>query len=274
LAQFTLVTVPIGNTEDITERAKKKLIEGKIILSEDTRKLKVLLQGLGIDYKDKVIFSFHDHSGDKEIQKIIDFLENGEDLLLVSDAGSPVISDPGHKITKALLSKGYDIAIAPGVSSVTAALELSGLAPIPFHFHGFYPREKNKKEGLIKKIETQKGTHIFFESPKRVLETLEQLAQIMPLFSFGVCREMTKTYESIYRFLGNEFHEIKNSIVEKGEFVVLIQNNLDEKFIQNLKAIELANEYLNGKKTTKKLAKILSELLDIDAKEVYKKLCE
>jgi len=274
LAQFTLVTVPIGNMEDITERAKNKLIEGKIILSEDTRKLKVLLQNLGIEYKDKAIFAFHDHSSEREIEKSLQFLENGEDLILVSDAGSPVISDPGHKMTKALLAHGYDVAIAPGVSSVTAALELSALPPIPFQFHGFFPRDNKKRETLIKKIESHKGTHIFFESPKRVLETLGKLGPLMPEFSFAVCREMTKTYESVYRFLGKEFNAQKDSIVEKGEFVILIHNGFDEKPIKNLKAIELAKDYLEGKKSTKKLSKILAELLDADSKEVYKKLID
>ena len=96
----------------------------------------------------------------------------------------------------------------------------------------------------------------------------------MPEFSFAVCREMTKTYESVYRFLGKEFNAQKDSIVEKGEFVILIHNGFDEKPIKNLKAIELAKDYLEGKKSTKKLSKILAELLDADSKEVYKKLID
>jgi 16S rRNA (cytidine1402-2'-O)-methyltransferase len=148
LSILTLVTVPIGNIEDITKRGSKKIIESDCILAEDSRVLRKLLGHLGIN-SSKNIISYHEHSDDRKLQQIMDILDSGENITLVSDAGSPIISDPAYPLIKAILKSDHQLMTCPGVSSLITALELSGLPANPFCFNGFFPRESDKQKILI-----------------------------------------------------------------------------------------------------------------------------
>jgi len=265
LASLTLMTLPIGNYADITQRALAALKDGEYFLAEDTRVFKDVLRFYKISFKEKIIESFHDQSDDHKFIKIFHWLEQGKEVFLVSDAGSPLISDPAYPLIRKILEQGHSLRGLPGVNSVTSALELSGLPPHPHTFHGFLPREEEKKKLLLQGL--SKGTHLFFESPQRVEKSLWQMSEWTPLYEISVCRELTKTYESVYRFKASEFLSIKEQMVFKGEFVIVVycplQNNL--KYTQLEK---LTRDYM-AKSTPKKLAKIFSEILGTPSKEIY-----
>jgi 16S rRNA (cytidine1402-2'-O)-methyltransferase len=166
-SSLVLVSVPIGNSQDITERANETLASAQVIVAEDTRVLKELLQSLNINYSDKNIFSFHDHSGDQGIKGILSLIQKGQSVVYVSDAGSPIISDPAYPLIRAVLEADLNLVSIPGVSSLLVALELSGLPASPFSFIGFLPREKID---LRKRLDTlnEGMTYIFFEAPHRI----------------------------------------------------------------------------------------------------------
>ena len=270
MSGLTLVTVPIGNMEDITVRAKAKLAECSVIVAEDTRVVKELLQRLELSYQDKQIFSFHDHSEESSLKGILKVMREKE-VIYVSDAGSPLISDPAFPLARMALDHGIELQTLPGVTSVMAALELSALPATPFHFHGFAGRDK--VQDFAKLVHSQYGTHIFFEGVSRVMKTLELLTEEFPEWDFAVCRELTKTHQSSHRFKGKEFEEVSQEMVVKGEFVILLHNP-NKKAAAKGNAENLAQEVLQKGAKPKLLAKLLSELTGLSSKEVYQELEE
>jgi 16S rRNA (cytidine1402-2'-O)-methyltransferase len=271
LATLHLLTLPIGNIGDITTRVKKTLEREKFFLAEDTRVFKTFLEAIDIDSTSKIIYSFHDHT-DSKITGLIKKMDEGQDLFLVSDAGSPVISDPAYPLIKQTINAGHELETYPGPTSVVTALELSCLPPHPFHFYGFLAREKEKKRQIFNDLLSIPGTHIFFDSPKRMEKTLEELALILPDSEVAVVREITKSYQSTYRFLAKNFKE--QEIEYRGEFVFLfhIAKNQVRNNIVSDDLINLANDYLNKKSTPKQLSKLLGKLLSEKPSVIYEKL--
>lgn len=270
MSALTLITVPIGNDEDITLRAKNKLSKCSTIVAEDTRVIKELMKRLDIDYSSKNIFSFHDHSGDNSLEGILKIIEN-EELVYVSDAGSPVISDPALPLVKLAVENDIQINSLSGVSSVIVALELSGLPSTPFHFHGFLGRDKSKINEFSNLVSSQYGTHVFFEGVSRVEKTMDSLSTALPENQFAICRELTKTYESVLRFKGSEWNSVKADLVHKGEFVLLVHNP-NKKSQSSSGAVDLANEILTKGARPKLLAKLLAELTGQSSKDIYSRL--
>jgi 16S rRNA (cytidine1402-2'-O)-methyltransferase len=265
-----LVTVPIGNSQDITLRALNALKDNTNIYCEDTRMFKDLCRKTGVEYSDKRIVSFHDHSDEK---KLIQLIEKArvENCLFVSDAGSPMISDPAFPIVKKAIELDVPVHSLGGISAVTTALELSGLPPIPFHFHGFLARDKGKRSTDFATIHAQYGTHILFEGVSRVLDTLAVMVEEFPDCDFVVGRELTKEFESVYRFKASEFDEVKNDIFLKGEFVILLYNS--KKDSHNIKEfVELANQIITKGTKPKLVSKLLSAITGESSKEIYQKL--
>jgi 16S rRNA (cytidine1402-2'-O)-methyltransferase len=271
LSDLTLVTLPIGNTGDITLRALEALKSGSVFYAEDTRVFKELLGSLGISYQDKFIDSFHDKSTGK-IEVIISKIKNGERVFLVSDAGSPVISDPAYPLLQKLLEENIPLKTLSGITSVTTALELSSLPPNPFHFWGFLGRTKSEKKEFFKKLETINGTHIFFESPHRIMDTIESFFEVHEDNILVLARELTKTYESVYRLKKSDLKNLKNIVVEKGEFVVLFHSEGKGGSVEFSKLKDLVQDYLDNGGSPKKLAKIFSLALDSDTKTIYDQL--
>ena len=221
--QLFVVGTPIGNLEDITLRAISTLQSVDIILAEDTRNSKKLLDAHKIETK---MISYHEHSNDKEIKKIIDLLLEGKDLALISDAGTPTISDPGYGLIRDCIKHDIVIVPIPGVSAITAAMSVSGLPSDSFTFVGFLPQKK----GRLKKIEQLKNienTVILFESPYRLEKTLNQLLEHLGNRSVVVGRELTKLYEEVIR--GNLTDVIKyfSKSKVKGEIVIMIGKDDD-----------------------------------------------
>lgn len=272
MAKLSLISLPIGNIEDITYRAKSLLEKETFFLAEDTRKIIDLMKRLGIDISNKKFLAFHDHSDEKYIASLLRRLESNEDLFLVSDAGSPIISDPAYPLVRAVLEGGYEVDSITGVSAVTCALELAGLPPHPFTFSGFIAREDEKKSNYFEECAQTKGTYLFFESPQRILKTLDVMKRSVPNVQVSVCRELTKTYQSIYRFCASDFCRETTDIVEKGEFVVVFHVDSSSKGANNKKLNLLVNDYMAGKRSTKALAKIFSELTGQKTKEIYSQL--
>ena len=221
--QLFVVGTPIGNLEDVTLRAISTLQSVDIILAEDTRNSKKLLDAHKIETK---MISYHEHSNDNEIKKIIDLLLEGKDLALISDAGTPTISDPGYGLIRDCIKHDIVIVPIPGVSAITAAMSVSGLPSDSFTFFGFLPQKKGrlKKIELLKNIE---NTVILFESPYRLEKTLNQLLEHLGNRSVVVGRELTKLYEEVIR--GNLTDVIKyfSKSKVKGEIVIMIGKDDD-----------------------------------------------
>ncbi|MBY0414421.1 MAG: 16S rRNA (cytidine(1402)-2'-O)-methyltransferase [Bdellovibrionales bacterium] len=272
MSELTLVTLPIGNMGDITLRALEALKVGKVFYAEDTRVFKEVLKNLGIEYGDKFIDSFHDQSVGK-VEQIVAKILGGEKVYLVSDAGSPMVSDPAYPLLKRLLDEKIPVKTLPGVTAVVTALELSSLPPHPFHFWGFIGRTKGEKRDFFTDLGAISGTHIFFESPHRVFETIESFFEVEPENTLVVTRELTKTYESVYRITKSDLPNLLNIVVDKGEFVLLFHNeNTGKTKSFDQEVVSLTKDFLENGGSTKKLAKLFSKILGSDTKTVYDQL--
>lgn len=279
MGNLYLLGLPIGNLEDITLRGRKALEDGKVFAVEDTRSFMNLLHLLGINVEGKNIFSLHDQSGDHVLEKSIQILKGGEDLLMASEAGSPIISDPAYPLVKKVIEEGIEVISIPGVTSVITALELSGLPPHPFSFMGFFPRENSQQSKLIQKLKGEEQTLIFFESPHRIVKTITLLSQEFPKADFAVVRELTKKFETAYRFKGEKFKDVKENLKIKGEFVLLfsqkdhlLKTGNFKRDLFNDETVKLAQEMLEKGASTKKLSKLFSIILEQNTKEIYNKL--
>lgn len=271
MSSIVLLSLPIGNLSDLSERARIALENGVYFICEDTRTLKSLMQHLGVDYSKKTFVSFHDYSTSMELNNLIKTIQNHDEVYLVSDAGNPLISDPGFPLVKKCLEEGIEVKSIPGVSAILVALELSGLPPFPFYFYGFYPQENNKQQEMLQKIDGLKGTHIFFEGTSRVEKTIDEVAHQFPDYPIVVARELTKKFESVYRFKGKEWKAARSQMTFKGEFVLLIHND-QEKMSAQSDLRKLAQEIMEEGARPKILAKLLSEILDRPVKEIYKEI--
>jgi 16S rRNA (cytidine1402-2'-O)-methyltransferase len=190
-----IVSTPIGNLGDITIRAIEILQDVQFILAEDTRETKKLLNKYSIKTE---IVSYRDQNHEKMISKIKEKLNLGLDLALVSDNGTPLISDPGYKLVRELRVKGYEILTIPGPSALTSALSISGLPTDKFTFLGFLPKSDNKRREIINEILKLEITVIVYESPNRLLKLLDLLMEIDSALNISAIRDMTKKHEKVY----------------------------------------------------------------------------
>lgn len=213
-----VVGTPIGNLEDITLRAISTLQNVDLILAEDTRNSKKLLSAHNIDTK---MMSYHEHSNEKETKRIISLLLDGKNLALISDAGTPTISDPGYGLIRDCIKKEIKIIPIPGASAITTAMSVSGLPSDSFTFFGFLPQKKGRIK-KIKELLNVDNTIILFESPFRLEKTLNQLKEYLGNRSVVVGRELTKLYEEIIRGNLSEVLEYFSKSKVKGEIVIMI----------------------------------------------------
>ncbi|MEA2098058.1 MAG: 16S rRNA (cytidine(1402)-2'-O)-methyltransferase [Patescibacteria group bacterium] len=215
-----IIATPIGNLEDITLRALRILKEVDLILCEDTRKTKRLLNKYEISTPS---ISYHQHSRLNKVNKIINLLEHNKNLALVSDAGTPGISDPGNKLIEHLVKNNINVKIIPipGPSAVISALSISGFPTDNFIFLGFVPHKKGRQT-FFENLAEEKRTVSFYESPHRIIKTLESLKEYIPKKEIVVCRELTKIYETIYRGKPDEATKKITADKIKGEFVLVI----------------------------------------------------
>jgi len=222
MAILYIVSTPIGNLKDISLRAIKTLKEVDLILAEDTRITKKLLD----NYKIKTpIWSYHQHSQLRKIEEILKLLKLDKNLALVSDAGTPAISDPGNKLIKEIIrhfGEKVKIIPIPGPSALTVAASISGFSMDKFLFLGF-PPTKRKRKKFFEEIISSKYSIIFYESPYRILKTLKELGLLINDRQIVVCRELTKKFETIYRGTTEKVIKKIEEDKIKGEFVVIIE---------------------------------------------------
>src|SRR3954466_71023 len=187
-----LVATPIGNLEDITLRAIRTLKECDIVAAEDTRRSGQLLKHLGIS---KPLLSYFQFNEAKRSEQIIERLRRGEKVALVTDAGSPGISDPGERVVKAAIAAGFRVEAVPGPSALVAALTASGLPTDEFHFIGFLPHKSGQRRNKLASLKDVPGSLVLYESPYRIEKLLAELAEIMPDRQVVLARELTKKFE-------------------------------------------------------------------------------
>ncbi len=214
-----IVSTPIGNLEDITLRALRILKEVDLIAAEDTRHTGLLLRHFGIQ---KPLTSYFEGNELKKREWILSRLKQGDRIALVSDAGTPGISDPGFRLIQMVIENQIPIIPIPGPSAVIAALSVSGLPTDAFLFKGFFPHKSKKRRDLLKQLEETKETLIFYESPHRITETLKDILEILGDREIVLTRELTKIYEEVLR---GKVSEIQNQLAErklKGEITLVI----------------------------------------------------
>ncbi len=191
-----LVATPIGNLEDVTLRALRVLAEADLVLAEDTRRTRVLLERHGVSARS---LSLHAHNEAARLARVLAVLGGGGDVALVSDAGTPLVSDPGERLVAAAVAAGHPVSAVPGASAVLAALAVSGLPPVPFRFVGFLPRRAGERRAGLERLRQAPETLVIFESPRRVGATLRQLASVFGTRRASVARELTKLHEEVVR---------------------------------------------------------------------------
>ena len=266
-----IVATPIGNLDDITFRAVEILKGIDIVLAEDTRHSKKLLKHLNIA---KPIRAFHEHNERKKTKAIIDELHSGKSIALISDAGTPLISDPGYFLVAQAKKEGLRVVPIPGASALITALSASGLASDSFTFLGFLPSKQTARIKLLKTLLNKTETSIFYESPKRILATLTDMHTIFG-GSRKVClaKELTKLFETIQtdsipnliRYLTADENN------QKGEFVILISAN-DKIDIADAEAqLDSLLPILCTEMGASKAAKLAAKITGIDKKKCYKK---
>jgi 16S rRNA (cytidine1402-2'-O)-methyltransferase len=214
-----LVATPIGNLEDITLRALRTLRECDLIAAEDTRRTGQLLNHFGIS---KPMLSYFKFSEAKRSEEIIERLGRGEKIALVTDAGSPGISDPGERVVRAAIATGYRVEAVPGPSAVVTALTASGLPTDEFHFLGFLPHKSGQRKRKLEALKNVQGTLVLYESPYRVEKLLTELGEVFGARQVVLARELTKHFEEFLRGTPSELLERVRVRPPKGEFVVLV----------------------------------------------------
>ncbi len=218
MPKLFVVATPIGNLSDITFRAIETLKSVDLIICEDTRVTKVLLDHFEIH---KPFFVINAQNESKKIQELIDKIENGLICALVSDAGTPSISDPGTRLVNAAVKNGIEIIGIPGPSAVTLALSISGLPTDAFVFEGFLPQKKGRQKKL-QDLADEERTIVLYESTYRIEKLLEELKQYMPTRQIVIARELTKKFEETWRGTAEEILSDFDKKITKGEFVVII----------------------------------------------------
>jgi len=265
-----VAATPIGNLGDMTFRAVQILRGADYVICEDSRVTAKLLSCYEIIEKKMIVYN--DHCGLEIREKILNLLIQGTSMVLVSDAGTPLISDPGHKLIQYLRQYGRKVIPLPGASSVTAALCASGLACDNFLFLGFLPTTKIQKNNLLKSL-PKNFTAVFFESANRVEASLESILEVLGNRRVALCRELTKMHEDI---ISDEVKNVQEFFVNnphklRGEFVMIVEKiSKDEK---SLSEEELAAEIEKGLKagfSLKDLSQNLAEIYDLNKKDIYK----
>ncbi len=270
MGSLYIVSTPIGNLNDITFRAIEILNNVHICASEDTRISGVLFKKFNINTK---LTPYHKFSEKSKINKFIDLLKSGKDIALISDAGTPLISDPGQFLVEAAIKNEIRIIPIPGATSVITALSVSGFKLESFSFYGFFPRKLKEKKKLLKKIASSSGPSVLFESGRRLEKLFDSLSdELQPDCRVVVARELTKLHETLYR---SELHKIKEILLEsefgmKGEFVIII-DGYEEDSGEFLMEEEKRILGILMEKLDRKLAlQIASEILKKKRNEIYK----
>ena len=268
-----IVGTPIGNLGDITIRAIETLKSVDVILAEDTRQTLKLLNHFNIQ---KHLVSYHRHNEDEKIKDVVDFLDSGKDLALVSDAGMPVISDPGQNLIKYLVANNYNIVTIPGVTAVITAIVKSGLDSTRFTFEGFLSINKKQRKQRLESLKNEERTMVFYEAPHKLLATLKDMYEVFGKRNICIARELTKLHEE---YIHTTFEEAISKIEQfgiKGEIVLLIEGKDLSVLEQEIKekqnkidSVSLVKEYMSKGISKKEAIKQVAKQKGVTKNEVY-----
>lgn len=270
--QINIVSTPIGNLKDITLRAIETLKSVDLILAEDTRIAKKLLNHFSIN---NTLESFNDKNEDLKNENLIKDLKEGKNIAIISDAGTPLISDPGFKLIRSAREENIKVTPIPGCTALIAGLSASGISSDKFTFLGFLPRTKIKRRKNLRHLIHKQETLIFFESVHRIGSTIADMKELFGQERKAVlCKEITKIYES---FIGNNFMEITDYIKEhqdklKGEFTIIVEGNRE--LTIDLQKIDKILDILQSQISSKDAIKICSIITGYKKSTIYKRLLE
>ena len=270
--QINIVSTPIGNLKDITLRAIETLKSVDLILAEDTRIAKKLLNHFSIN---NTLESFNDKNEDLKNENLIKDLKEGKNIAIISDAGTPLISDPGFKLIRSAREENIKVTPIPGCTALIAGLSASGISSDKFTFLGFLPRTKIKRRKNLRQLVHKQETLIFFESVHRIGSTIADMKELFGQERKAVlCKEITKIYES---FIGNNFKEITDYIKEhqdklKGEFTIIVEGNRELSI--DLQKIDKILDILQSQISSKDAIKICSIITGYKKSTIYKRLLE
>ena len=266
-ATLYLVATPIGNLEEMTFRAIRVLNEVDFIAAEDTRNTIKLLNHFEINTK---MISHHEHNIIQSIPKIIEILQEGKNIALVSDAGYPAISDPGYELVKAVIENNMNVVSISGANACLNALVVSGIVPQPFTFYGFLNHSDKKKKKEIELLKTYRDTVVLYESPHRIKKTLALLLDRLGDRHIALCRELTKKHEEILRGKISEVLEVVDQL--KGEMVIILEasKEIEEEIIEfEITIEEHVQQFIAKGLSTKQAATEVAKIRNINKKDVY-----
>ena len=253
-ASLYLIPTPIGNVEDITIRSLNTLKMVDELLCEDTRTTSILLKKY--DIKKKLV-SCHEYNESKIIDYVVSRLDNGLNIGLVTDQGSPIISDPGFILSRAIIDAGYNVISLPGATAFVPALSSSGIEPSPFLFYGFLNAKNNKQISELKELKNYRYTLIFYESVHRIKSTLNNMLDVFGDRYICIGREISKVFEEYSRGIISELIGIVDNM--KGEFVIIVEGNKKVIDYSNLDVIEHVSLYLDDMSEMEAIKKVAKE---------------
>ncbi len=260
-----LIPTPIGNMEDITIRALNTLKMVDVIFCEDTRVTGQLLKNFDISKK---LISSHNYNEAGNKDKLIEYLSNGSNVGLVSDRGTPIISDPGYELAKCAIENNYNVVSLPGATALVPALTSSGINPMPFYYYGFLNSKDSARRKELESLKNISATIILYEAPHRINKTLIDMKNILGNNrKISISREITKKYEEIYRGTIEELVNQNNDY--KGELVIVVEGNREVLEYKTLSIEEHVNLYLEDGKSVMDAIKIVAKERGIKKSEVY-----
>ncbi len=262
------LATPIGTARDITLRALDILASADVIVAEDTRSCRRLMEIHGIAIGERPLMAYHDHSGAATRDRLMGMIADGKSVAYASEAGTPLVADPGYALATDAIAAEHLVTSAPGPSAIIAALTIAGLPTDRFHFAGFSPNTKTQRQKFLRDLAAVQATVVLYESPKRLLATLADLAEIMgSTRQAAVARELTKKFEEVQR---GTFVELQDEFADrsiKGEIVILIDRAETREATPEV-IDEMLREALKSHRV-KDAAKLVAEALDVPRRDVY-----
>ena len=263
-ASLYLIPTPIGNLDDITVRALKTLESVDFVLCEDTRETGKLLSKYNIK---KRLISCHEFNEDKVRSFVVDELKNGLNIGLVTDQGTPIISDPGYIVAKEVIKAGFNVISLPGATAFVPALITSGIDPSPFMFYGFLNSKESKKKKELESLANFKYTMIFYEAPHRLKDTLEAMLDVFGNRFISISREISKIHEEILRDRISNLINVADSL--KGEFVLVVEGNHEVVDYSHMSIVEHVMLYVDDGMSEKDAIKLVAKERDIAKSIIY-----
>ena len=265
-----LVPTPIGNLEDITLRAKRILQEADYIAAEDTRTSGILLEKIGVHNH---MLSFHKYNSKERAPELIKLMKNGAVIAEISDAGMPVISDPGYILVQECIKNNIPVVPLPGASAFATALIASGFDAQPFTYYGFLPRKKSEQQSFFEQMNKARATSIFYEAPHRLVKTLNNMSEILDSErKIVVARELTKIHEEFIRGTISEVTDYFEQNAPRGEFVVLVSpNTIEEKQLSWSELIKSVNRLVDKGESKKSAIKTVAQENNVSKNELYER---